>query len=86
MFSFEDYLSKLLTIKELRVLEKRFQIVKLLRTRLTYRQIAQKMGISTTTVVRLNQRLKIRKTRRKKTSFVKSLAGQEEKKLPWKIG
>ena len=89
MFSFEDYLLKLLTNKELKTLKKRFTIIQLLKSNLTYREIAQKTGISTTTVVRLNQRLKIRQKRRKNLSTSSAIADKVEykkTKLPWKIG
>ena len=102
MFSFEDYLLKLLTNKELKVLKKRFTIVQLLRSKLTYRQIAQKLGISTTTAIRLNQRLKIRrpklklkklklKTRKRHPNYLTKRAAADRVKhkktrLPWKIG
>jgi len=90
MFSFKDYLLKLLTNKELRVLKKRFTIVQLLKSNLTYRKIAQKIGISTTTVVRLNKRLKIRKFKKKNYIKKPALASKniyiKKQKLPWKIG
>ena len=90
MFSFKDYLLKLLTNKELKVLKKRFTIIQLLKSNLTYRKIAQKTGISTTTVVRLNQRLKIRKFKKKNymkkpTPMPKNVYIKKQK-LPWKIG
>ena len=65
MNSFQDFIPKLLTNKELKALKKRFTIIQLLRSNLTYREIAQKIDISTTTVVRLNQRLKIRRHKRR---------------------
>lgn len=97
MASFIFQIPKLLTSKELKVLEKRYKIVNLLKTDLTYRQIAKQMGISTTTVVRLNQRLKIRKRKSlKKTKKDYSFSGPigpkneyirpKSKKLPWVIG
>lgn len=87
MTSFLDFLPKLLTQKERRTLEKRFRIVQLLRTDLTYRKIAQQMGISTTTAVRLNQRLKIRRLKRKKYSLKDEKKDKDKnKKLPWLIG
>ena len=89
MFSFQDFIPKLLTHKELKVLKKRFTIIQLLKSNLTYREIAQKTGISTTTVVRLNQRLKIRQKRRKNLSTLPTIADKVEykkTKLPWKIG
>ena len=90
MFSFEDYLLKLLTNKELKVLKKRFTIIQLLKSNLTYRKIAQKIGISTTTVVRLNQRLKIRKFKKKnymeKSAPMPKNVYKKKQKLPWKIG
>jgi len=79
---FTAWLPRLLTAKERLVLQKRFKLVGLLRTDLTYRQIAKQMKISTTTVVRLNRRLKIRKGKRK----LKPLVLAKEKKLPWLIG
>ncbi len=84
MDSLDGYLPNLLTPKEVKVFQKRYRIVQLLKTNLTYRKIARQMGISTTTVVRLNQRLKIR-TRQKHQVH---LGGQEKKnkKLPWKFG
>lgn len=84
MNSFEDWLPLLLTPKETKDLQKRFRIVQLLKTKLNYREIAQEMRISTTTVVRLNQRLKIRKRRFK----IKKLQLKMSKKqnLPWKFG
>jgi len=89
MFSFEDYLLKLLTHKELKVLKKRFTIIQLLKSNLTYREIAQKIGISTTTIVCLNQRLKIRQKKRKNyptQHAIASRVGHRKTKLPWKIG
>jgi uncharacterized protein YerC len=78
MESFDDYLPNLLTKKELKVLQRRYRIIQLLKTNLTYREIAQQMGISTTTVVHLNQRLK---TRRKR-----AIHSEKQRKIPWKIG
>jgi len=87
MTIFENWLPSLLTAKELKVLQKRFQLLQLLKTKKTYRQIAQKMGISTTTVVRLNQRLKLRKTKSKKSKlFQRKILKSGKTKLPWKIG
>ena len=93
MYSFQDFIPKLLTHKELKVLKKRFTIIQLLKSNLTYREIAQKIGISTTTVVRLNKRLKIRKPKTKNITksysdrHMKMLCLRKSKrKLPWKIG
>lgn len=87
MTSFLDFLPKLITQKERRTLEKRFRIVQLLKTNLTYRKIAQQMRISTTTAVRLNQRLKIRRLKRKKYSLKDEKKNKDKnKKLPWVIG
>jgi len=87
MINFENWLPSLLTSKELKVLQKRFQLLQLLKTKKTYRKIAKKMGISTTTVVRLNQRLKLRKPKSKKTKpFRKQALKRVKNKLPWKIG
>jgi len=92
MFSFKDFIPNLLTHKELKVLKKRFQIVDLLKTNLTYREISQQIGISTTTVVRLNQRLKVRTRQKLKhlpaRNAVHNVAGGDgqERKLPWRIG
>jgi Trp operon repressor len=78
---------KLLTEKEEKVLIKRYKIAQLLQTNLTYREIAKQMGISTTTVVRLNQRLKIRKTKNTGNQSLSAKAKQKQtKKLPWVIG
>ena len=66
METFDNFLLKLLTKKELKLLQKRYAIIRLLQTNLTYREIARQMKISTTTVVRLNQRLKVRKKISKK--------------------
>lgn len=93
MDTFENWLPLLLTKEELKALQKRFRIIQLLKTKLTYREIAQKMSISTTTVVRLNQRLKIRrkppkstpKTYSKQPTNVASLE-YKKSKLPWKFG
>ena len=79
---FENWLANLLTPKELRDLQKRFRILQLLKTKLNYREISRQMKISTTTVVRLNQRLKIRKLKRKKSN----INGYKKKNLPWKFG
>lgn len=74
--SFFDLLIKdLLTKKELKVLQKRFQIIKLLKTDLTYRQIAKKTKVSTTTIVRLNQRLSIKKRQLNKKKRPKTITG-----------
>ena len=89
MDSFEGYLPNLLTPKEVKVFQKRFRIVQLLKSGLTYREISQQMGISTTTVVRLNQRLKLRQKRRKifpTQPAIASKVGNEKTKLPWKFG
>jgi uncharacterized protein YerC len=87
MDNFENWLPLLLTKKELKDLQKRFSILKFLKTKLTYRKIAQEMKISTTTVVRLNQRLKIRKKRTSfKTKTRKALLADKKAKLPWKFG
>ena len=93
MNSFQDFIHKLLTPKELKTLKKRFTIIQLLRSNLTYREIAQKIGISTTTVVRLNKRLKIKKSKTKNVTkwygdrHTKMLRLRETKRrLPWKIG
>ena len=79
---FENWLPNLLTPKELKNLQKRFRILQLLKTKLNYREISRQMKISTTTVVRLNQRLKIRKLKRKKSN----INGYKKKNLPWKFG
>lgn len=86
MVSFEDLLPALLTNKEYQLFEKRFRIIQLLKTKLTYREIAKKMGISTTTVVRLNKRLRIRKGRKSKLEKPKKEKQADDKKLPWVIG
>jgi uncharacterized protein YerC len=85
MNTFENWLPLLLTKKEVKDLQKRFSILKLLKTKLTYREIAQQMKISTTTVVRLNQRLKLRKGRSSKSKTEKVPASKKAK-LPWKFG
>jgi uncharacterized protein YerC len=89
MDSFDGYLPNLLTPKEVKLFQKRYRLVQLLKTNLTYREIAQQMGISTTTVVRLNQRLKIRQGKRKILSTLPAIAPKvesKEAKLPWKFG
>ena len=90
--SFDLFIKDLLTKKELRVLQKRFQIVQFLKTDLAYREITRKMGISTTTVVRLNKRLKIRSGIKKKRTYRKTTVSPNVcskkglSRLPWKIG
>lgn len=84
MDSFEEYLLSLLTPKEVKVFQKRYRLAQLLRTKLSYREIARQMSISTTTVVRLNQRLKIRKLKPRQTKQIKNI--YINKKLPWKLG
>jgi len=89
---FNVLLKELLTQKEIKILQQRFQIAQLLKTDLTYREIARRIGISTTTVVRLNWRLKIRKSKREKHPDKKTIVApkvylrESRKKLPWVIG
>jgi uncharacterized protein YerC len=86
MASFEKLLPDLLTKKEKSVLQKRFKITALLKGRLTYREIAALLGISTTTVVRINKRLRIRKKGRKFKKNLSSKGEKEKVKIPWKLG
>lgn len=75
MDPFLNFLPKLLTSKELKTLQKRFQIIQLLKTGLTYRQIAKKTKVSTTTIVRLSQRLSIKKRQLNKKERPKIITG-----------
>lgn len=95
MESFENLILKLLTKKEFKLMQKRYALVKLLQTDLTYREIARQMKISTTTVVRLNQRLKIRHTKTKyirldqRSHLKTNIFNKKEsvsKRIPWVIG
>lgn len=84
MSSFENWLSRLITSQEAKILHQRYQIIQLLKTKLTYREIAKNMGISTTTVVRLNNRFQIRKPRRQQLRSINEI--KKRKKIPWVIG
>ncbi|MFC1711361.1 Trp family transcriptional regulator [Patescibacteria group bacterium] len=86
MDKFKKLTFELLTSKEKKVLQKRFEICKLLKTKLTYREIAKKIGISTTTVVKLNQRMKIRKGSQGLKPKKNKVENDANRTLPWVIG
>lgn len=79
-------LENFLTLAEKQTLEKRVQIAKLLAKKLTVREIARRLGVSTTTVVRVNKILKgeEKKERETKETFTPKL--ERKRKLPWIIG
>ncbi|PIS09447.1 hypothetical protein COT75_01455 [Candidatus Beckwithbacteria bacterium CG10_big_fil_rev_8_21_14_0_10_34_10] len=86
MMDLKAKLFYLLTVKEKVLLEKRLKVFRLLKTNLTYREIAKRLKLSTTTVVNLNKRLKLRKGIRVKTKLKYSARIVEKKSLPWVIG
>ena len=51
------FLDDLCTVKELLSLSQRFEVAKLLRTDITYLEIAEKTGASTATISRVNRAL-----------------------------
>ncbi len=81
---FARLLPDLLTTKEKIILRRRFKIINLLKQDLSYREIAVVLGISTTTVVRINKRLGIRKGKRKNHGLDNKVS--QGVKIPWKIG